>query len=104
MEKVDQVILLGDKRLEDAVKTIEPDFLVLGKEFEYERYRQIQKAAECLESFGGRILFHAGASHYASTKLLQESQPEIQKQRSKQFQEVLRKQGISLESLKELPK
>ena len=31
LEKVDKVILLGDKHLEDAVKIIEPDFLVLGK-------------------------------------------------------------------------
>ena len=62
LEFIDKVIILDNAELFDLVKIITPKTLILGKEFERERYQQIQTAVEALHEFGGKIIFHAGCA------------------------------------------
>ena len=63
---VDQVVLLVEGKLENLIKMLNPAVLVLGKEFEFERDDQVSDAVQLLKKQGGKILFHAGETHYAS--------------------------------------
>ena len=68
LQTVDQVVLLGEGSLEDLIKVLNPAVLVLGKEFESERDDQVSDAVQLLKKQGGKILFHAGETHYASAE------------------------------------
>ena len=73
LQTVDQVVLLGEGSLEDLIKVLNPEVLVLGKEFEYEQVDQVSEAVQLLKKQGGKILFHAGEFHYASVDLLRDN-------------------------------
>ena len=82
---VDQVILLGAGTLLKLVKVLNPAVLVLGKEFESEQDNQVSKALYQLKKQGGKILFHAGETHYASADLLRDNLPNLHDQNIKQY-------------------
>ena len=100
IQSVDQVVLLENMQLEDAVKRIKPNFLVLGKEFENELHGQISEAAKLINLQGGKTIFHAGETHYASTEFLRDNQSEIEKQQIKLFRDACGKQGFTFKDLK----
>ena len=68
IQTVDQVVLLGEGNLEKLIKVLNPAVLVLGKEFESEQDDQVSDAVQLLKKQGGKILFHAGETHYASAE------------------------------------
>jgi rfaE bifunctional protein kinase chain/domain len=101
LQIVDQVILLGDGSLEKLIKVLNPTVLVLGKEFEFERDDQVNDTVRLLKKQGGKILFHAGETHYASADLLSDNLPELQNQHITQFKQTCNKQKIKMDGLLE---
>ena len=88
IQTVDQVVLLGEGNLEKLIKLLNPSVLVLGKEFESERDDQVSDAVQLLKKQGGKILFHAGETHYASADLLRDNLPNLHDQYTKQYRAV----------------
>jgi rfaE bifunctional protein kinase chain/domain len=101
LQMVDQVILLGDGSLEKLITLQTPAVLVLGKEFESERDDQVSDAVQLLKKQGGKILFHAGETHYASADLLSDNLPELQNQHINQFKQTCNQQKIKMKGLLE---
>ena len=73
IQTVDQVVLLGEENLKKLIKGLNPAVLVLGKEFENEREDEVLQAVKLLKDQGGRVLFHAGEIHYATSELYREN-------------------------------
>ena len=94
IQTVDQVILLGEGNLEKLIKVLNPAVLVLGKEFEEERDDQVSDAVQLLKKQGGKILFHAGETHYASADLLRDNLPNLHNQHIKQYKQAYKQQKI----------
>ena len=95
LQAVDNVVILDQRSLSELVATICPEVLVLGKEFEQERYQQIRSAIEMVGARGGRTIFHAGEIHYASGELLHSTQDEITSERRRQYRQACAKHHIS---------
>lgn len=96
---VDQVVLLGEEKLVNLIKVLNPAVLVLGKEFESERDDQVSDAVQLLKNQGGKILFHAGETHYASADLLWDSLPNLHDQNIKQYKQACNQQKINKEEM-----
>ncbi len=101
IQTVDQVVLLGEWNLEKLIKVIKPAVLVLGKEFESERDDQVIDAVQLLKKQGGKILFHAGETHYASADLLRDNLPNLHNQNIIQYKQACKQQKIKMEDLLE---
>ena len=101
IQAVDQVVLLGEGNLEKLIKVLNPAVLVLGKEFESERDDQVRNAVQLLKKQGGKILFHAGETHYASADLLRDNVPNLHNQHIKQYKQACNQQKITMEGLLE---
>jgi len=99
IQSVDQVVLLGEGNLNKLIQVLKPDVLVLGKEFENDLDNQISEAVKLLKKQGGKILFHAGETHYASADLLRDDQTDLYEQHKKQFGKACRRQKIKMEKL-----
>ena len=92
---VDGVLVLDNGDLEDAVLLVRPLFLVLGKEFEKERQRQLKGSLKNLKEIGGTVVFHAGEVNYATTELLNDKPFDLQNQRQAQFHQSCGRQNIT---------
>ena len=101
IQTVDQVIILGEGSLEDLIRTLKPDFLVLGKEFESEQYYEVSEAIQLLKRQGGTVLFHAGEVHYASSDLLRDNLPDLHERNTQLFKQACSQQKLKLEELLE---
>ena len=77
---VDYVVILDTAPLEDLVQLIEPSALVLGKEFERERYTKVDPAVRWMREYGGEVVYEAGETHYATTNIFG-TQTELEKER-----------------------
>jgi len=66
---VDQVMLAKNETLLDAVKLLNPDVLVLGKEFEQRDDPVIRESVAWVQNQEGSVKFHAGETSYASSNL-----------------------------------
>jgi rfaE bifunctional protein kinase chain/domain len=99
LQTVSQVVLLGSRNLKYLIKKLRPKVLVLGKEFETEQYDQIDDAVKLLKKQGGKILFHAGETNYASTDLLRENLPDLEDQHIKQFKKSCSRQNLNLDEI-----
>jgi len=101
IQTVDQVILLGDHSLDKLIKTLNPNVLVLGKEFESDREHQVIDAVQLLKKQGGQVLFHAGETHYASADLLRDNLPDLNNQNIIQFKQACNLQKLKMDGLLE---
>jgi rfaE bifunctional protein kinase chain/domain len=101
LQTVDEVVLLGEGSLEDLIKVLNPAVLVLGKEFESDREYQVSKAVQLLKKQGGKILFHAGETNYASADLLRDNLPDIHDQHIQNFKQACNQQKITNDGLLE---
>lgn len=95
LHAVDHVVILDKGTLLELAERISPDVLVLGKEFEHERYQQIQSTIEMVGAAGGRTVFHAGEIHYASGELLHSTQDEIASERLRLYRQACAKNQLS---------
>ena len=81
LQIVDGVLILDRGDLVEAVQVLRPNLLVLGKEFEKEQQELLQESLKMLRSVGGKVVYHAGESHYATTDLLREEPRDLQRER-----------------------
>ena len=99
IQTVDQVVLLGEGNLDKLIEVLNPTVLVLGKEFESEREEIVSETVQLLKKQGGKILFHAGETHYASADLLRDNLPNLHNQNIKQYKQACNQQNIKMEEL-----
>ena len=89
-------VILDSGDLEKLVGLIRPKTLVLGREFEKERSSEVSDAINRLYKSGGRVVYEAGETHYATTNYLFVRPDEIEGGRSRQFRSALSSQAIDL--------
>lgn len=85
---VDSVVLLKNESLKSAIRTLKPNILVLGKEFEFQHYELVREPVEQLIEMGGEVHFHAGETNYASTQYLLKSESELESESYNAFRKV----------------
>jgi len=98
---IDGILLLKDEELSlvNAINTLKPRFLFLGKEFEYSNDPEIIEAIKVIKKYGSKVQFHAGEVQYASTELLEKSESNLQKENKIKFQIACKKQNINKKDL-----
>ncbi|MEK9703780.1 MAG: adenylyltransferase/cytidyltransferase family protein, partial [Deltaproteobacteria bacterium] len=96
---VDGVLILDRGDLAEVIQLLQPNSLVLGKEFEKDRQGQLKESLKVLQAVGGKIVYHAGEVHYATTDLLREEPRDLQRDRWQQFQQACQRQQLDLEQL-----
>ena len=60
---VDGVLILDRGDLAEVIQLLQPNSLVLGKEFEKDRQGQLKESLKVLQAVGGKIVYHAGEVH-----------------------------------------
>jgi len=99
IQTVDKVVLLGEENLKELIKGLKPAVLVLGKEFENEREEEVLQAVKLLKDQGGRVLFHAGETYYATSELFRENLPDLHEQNQKLFKQSCSQQNLKIDEL-----
>ena len=95
----DALLLLKADELNEAIKLLTPEVLVLGNEFK--NNSEIQATLVQQRQQGGAVQFHAGDIHYATADLLSGSERDLRQQRRSLFQAACRRQGIEQDQLLE---
>ena len=92
------VILNNDLTLDQFIDTIKPKILVLGKEFERKQSKQISLAISAVNK-EGRVVFHAGETHYSTANLLHENVLDIESSSRDQLNTICKKYKITLKKI-----
>jgi len=95
---VDNVIVLNHSTLSDLIGVVKPKILVLGREFENNKTKQIRDAISTVNKYG-RVVFHAGENHYASSVLLHNNALDIERSSKYKFNKICHSYGINLDKL-----
>ena len=98
---IDTIILLKDEEtaLLKAIKILNPNYLVLGTEFENTTDKDIIKAISYIKKLGKGIQFHAGEIQYATTQLLDNSKNYLLEENKKKFRDACLRQDLKLKNL-----
>tara|TARA_Y100001968_G_scaffold190856_1_gene174885 strand:- start:1958 stop:3466 length:1509 start_codon:yes stop_codon:yes gene_type:complete len=102
IELIDGIVLLNNNNnnyLLDAIKNINPEILVLGKEFEGSTDSEIIYSINYLRNQGKKVQFHAGEIIYESTELLNSSEKDLINKRREQFKAACKRQKLNLDDL-----
>jgi len=100
LQCVDNVVILNNLSLERLVELLIPKVLVLGREFEDKQPKQISSAIDLMRS-GGKVIFHAGETHYATSGLLHDNVFDIEKINRDKFNEVCQKYNITFKKIQD---
>tara|TARA_Y100000589_G_scaffold331765_1_gene386902 strand:- start:690 stop:2180 length:1491 start_codon:yes stop_codon:yes gene_type:complete len=95
----DGIILLKDKELDEVVEKLNPQNLILGKEFQNCKEETINNVIKHQINKNKKVYFHAGEVNYFSDNLLQNSEKKIINKRKEEFINVCKKQGINKDDL-----
>ena len=98
LEIVDIVVVLNGLTLEELVNIIKPKVLVLGKEFEQRKTKQVNLAIDAVNR-QGETVFHAGEIHYATTNLLHGNVLDIDSNSRSQLNKICKKYKITEKDL-----
>ena len=90
---------MEDQKLKNIVEKINPEIIVLGKEFENTTDPSVLDAIKLQISNENRVEFHAGEIHYASADLLINSESELSKQRERLLLEKCKKENVNLDGI-----
>ena len=96
---VDHVVILDHGQLNIFIERVHPNALVLGSEHEYERDKQMDSVISAIEEYGGKVVFHAGETNYATADLLYIGQDELEREKVDLFKKACRNQNIGIQSL-----
>ena len=99
LEIVDQVIILNTGTLATLIDLVKPCVLVLGREFERKQSVEIADAITRTVQHGGKVVYDAGETHYASAGLFYGRQDEIEQDRWRKFRSVLENWNVDLVSV-----
>ena len=86
----DYILMMEDQKLKTVVEIINPELIVLGKEFENTKDSSVLDAIKLQISNNNKVEFH-GEIHYASAELLINSESELSKQRERLLLEKCKK-------------
>jgi rfaE bifunctional protein kinase chain/domain len=112
LDLVDQVVILDSEGLDRLVKELNPQVLVLGKEYESEsldndRKNKVSPAVLLMAQRQAETIYAAGETHYATDDLFRATQNELERERWDKFQDALQNQQVdiisSIKALKEKP-
>ena len=95
----DYIVLLGSNSLENLLKELTPKVLVLGKEFENTKEKDIRESISFQLKSNKEVHFHAGDINYANADLLINSESELSYSRKKLFVETCTREGLTFENL-----
>ena len=95
---IDYVIILNNSTLDKLIEIIKPEVLVLGKEHEQKQSKQIDLAVNAVHR-QGRVVFHAGETHYSTANLLHENVSDLESSSRDQLNKICKKYKITLNSL-----
>jgi len=98
LQIVDFVIILHDFTLDKLINVIKPKVLVLGKEFEQKQPKQIRLAIDMVSELG-KVVFHAGETHYYTANLLHANVTDIESNSRNQLNTICKNYNITLNSL-----
>ena len=99
---IDKIVLLEGNELSEAIEKIKPSILLLGKEHEDTKEENLINAIREQRKNGGKVIFDAGETHYASSKLLEEPFNALQDAKRKEFLTVCKRNHIMKNKLIEL--
>ena len=99
VDLVDAVVILRDCSLQELISRIQPSVLMLGKEFERDNIAKVEPAITALEAQGGRVIYDAGETHYASSYLFSNSPSQLEALRWNEFKTAMQTQNVSLPQL-----
>jgi len=100
LQIVDNVIVLNNLTFEKLIQTIKPKVLVLGKEFEQQQSEQIGLAIKEAKK-QGKVIFHAGETHYATTNLFHGNVIDIESDSIRKFNTICKNYKITLANLED---
>jgi len=100
LQIVDHVIILNNSTLDKLIDVIKPEVLVLGKEYEQEQSKQIALAINAVNS-QGRVVFHAGETHYFTANLLHGNVLDIEKTSIDSFKAICKNHKLTLNTLQD---
>lgn len=94
----DQIVLLKDEEIAEAVIRIQPKELFLGPE--YSELVNDNELSAALSRTKCSLIFHAGDVEYASTDLLNDSEKTLKLQRLVEFRNACSRQKLTLSELR----
>jgi len=100
LQIVDSVIILNQLTLSQLVSKLNPNVLVLGKEFENKQPQQIKLAISEIKK-QGRVVFHAGETNYSTSNLLHGSTLDLESSRKNTFKAICKNYKLTSKSLKD---
>lgn len=95
-EVVDFVVIDKNPEPYDLIKKIKPDFFAKGFEYIESKNKKTEKEIEILNSYGGEIIFTPGDYINSSSKLINNSEPDL---RHEKLLTVLNKYNLTLAHL-----
>ncbi len=99
LQIVDNVVILNKLTLEKLIKAVKPSVLLLGREFELEQSNQIRLAISAVKK-QGKVIFHAGETHYSTTNLLHGNVVDIEIDSRLKMGEICKNYRITKKALK----
>ena len=98
---IDGIVLLEDIHfpLINAINELNPDLLILGKEFEKSKEEEIIKAIQLMKKNGKSTEFHGGEVHYATTQLLENSRNDLFLDQKAKFKSACKRHNLKLENM-----
>jgi rfaE bifunctional protein kinase chain/domain len=101
LEIVDHVVILDNNSLDELISNLKPSVLVLGKEFENRKTKKIELAINTVNK-QGRVVFHAGEAHYATTQFLHDSISNIESSNIVKFNAICESNKITCNRLQSI--
>jgi len=99
LQIVDNVIVLNNElTLDCLIDIVKPKVLVLGKEFEQNQSEQINLAVNAVMNHG-KVVFHAGETHYFNANLLFKNVADIEVTSKNQLNKICKNYKITLRDL-----
>lgn len=104
LEFVDNVVILDTGKLASLFEVVQPEVLVLGREYERERLDQdrkgkVESAIKWMRARSRKIVYESGEIHYATEYFLRTDHYELLQERFKGFQKALEGQQVDFESV-----
>ena len=100
LDIADQIILLKNDELSELIKIATPKILVLGKQFEKLKNKNIKKSINLLKQKNISVIFHGGDISYSNSELLVSSEDKIKNKRKEDFKSACRRHSLTLDKLK----
>jgi len=99
LQIVDHVIVLNNElTLDCLIDIVKPKVLVLGKEFEQNQSEQINLAVNAVKNHG-KVVFHAGETHYFNANLLFKNVADIEVNSKNQLNKICKNYKITLRDI-----